>query len=529
MRAFHATLLATAPVFPFCLFVACGGGEASSGGADAGADVVNEHILHKDVGAGSSSGGNEAGMAIPPAGTQLVATANLLQVDGVTSDGYAIYTDTTDNSVWAVPVAGGMPQKITSNVSPTAVVQANGPVVLIWANVNATTNIGQFMVWTAAKGTQMLSMASSVGAPLSKDQSHVLFMDGTTMATTAIAVAGVDGTGKTTLVPAAVTTAACTPSIGWVGNDALASYCASMPSADAGGTDATLTRYAAASWMATNISTAAFTAFSGTNDHVLFFDHAGLEAYDAASGMTTLIDANGDSFVLTPDLTKVVYGTSMNGADGGFGSFGPFKVSPIASPSPTTLGTGIDVFYGISPDGNWVLGYTQLTMTTMFTNTILASTTTPGMPTTLVPMPTSSSIGDDFTTDSKFAIYTDSITESMTAQGPVTSGNLNAVAVAGGSAAPMQLGTSVWQEAAGPGSKVIFNPNWAPPLNLGFGLADLTEVDLSVASPAPKTLVSQADANFFLTTDKTKIVYSFSTGGGAQPTAMSGLWAMPVP
>jgi hypothetical protein len=375
----------------------------------------------------------------------------------------------------------------------------------------------------------MLSTASNVGAAVSKDGTHIIYMDGSTTTSTAIAVAGLDGTGKTTLVPMAVVSTACTPAVGFAGNDGLAAYCATAPSADAGTNDATLTRYSGASWMPTNISTSAFTGFSATptGDHVLFFDNAGLEAYDVGAGTTALIDAAGDSYVVTPDSMRVVYGTIASATDGGTASFGPFKVSPIAAPSATTLGTGVAAFYGISPDGNWVLGFTQQTQS-MLTNTLLASTTTAGTPQSLVATPTSSPIGDNFTADSKFAIFTDSITVTNTVSGGVTSGNLNAVGVTGGAMA-MQLGTAVWQEAAGSGSKVIFNPNWTAPANLGFGVADLTEIDLSAATPAAKTLVTQADANFYLTKDKATIVYSFSTGGGGSPTAMSGLWAMPVP
>jgi hypothetical protein len=286
-------------------------------------------------------------------------------------------------------------------------------------------------------------------------------------------------------------------------------------------------------WMPTPISTGAFPGFTANpmaEDHVLFFDPAGLEAYSVATGMTTLIDANGDSYILTPDGTKIVYGTFTPGVDGGAMTAGPFKVSSIATPSPTVLGTGIDAFSGISPDGNWVLGFTQQTSTAIpLSNVILGSTMTAGAPKPLVMSPTSSSIGDDFTTDSKFAIYTDTITATTTVSGSVTSGNLNVVSLGSSTATPMQLGTSVWQEAAGPGSKVIYNPMWTPPANLGFGVADLHEIDLSASPPADKTLVTQADANFFLTADKSTIVYSFSTGGGGSPTAMSGLWAMPVP
>jgi hypothetical protein len=540
MRPLHAAFLAAAvPVASFAFSAACGGSSSNGEPSDAGPADVG---LHRDSANASSSsgsssgGGGEGGMVIPPAGKQLVATMNLLTVDAVTSDGNAIYTDNTDNSVWAVPVAGGTPQKITTNVGPVTSIGAVGPVALMWTNLNPTTSIGQLVVWTAAKGTQSLSTQSSVGAAISKDYSHIAFLDNSTKTSTAIAVAGTDGSGKMTLVPTTTVSATCTPAVGWVGGDALASYCTSMcaSASDAGAGDAgaaatnpaTITRYAAGSWTPTNISTCAAPAFAAnsTADHVLFFDNGGLEAFNISSAATTPVDPNGDSFVITPDGAKVVFGTH---ASGDAGTAGPFKVSPIASPSPTTLGNGIDAFYSISPDGNWVLGFTQLVQTTNFSNTILASTMTPGTPTQLVQQPTSSSIGDDWTTDSKFAIFTDTIMTTMTVGGSVTSGNLNVVAVAG--ASPMQLGTAVWQEAAATGSKVIFNPNWIAPPNLGFGVADLTEIDLSSASPSPKVLVSAADANFFLTPDKMTIVYSYSTGGGSSPSAMSGLWALPVP
>jgi hypothetical protein len=96
-------------------------------------------------------------------------------------------------------------------------------------------------------------------------------------------------------------------------------------------------------------------------------------------------------------------------------------------------------------------------------------------------------------------------------------------------AMPMQLGMAVWQDAAGPGSKVVFNPNWTAPTNTGFGTADLMEIDLSQPAPASKVLVTAADANFFLTSDKMTIVYTYSNGGSSRPTAQSGLWAMPTP
>jgi hypothetical protein len=534
MRPFHAVLVAaaaSAAPFSLSLFVACSGSNNNAG--DAGSDAANDGFAKGDH--ASSSSGGEGGMVVGPTGKQIVTTMNLLQVDAVTTDGQVIYTDTTNNNVYAVPIAGGTPAMIVPNVSSNAVVGASGPVALIWANTGSGT-VGQLTVWTAAHGPQMLSMKSTVGAAVSKDNTHIAYLDNSTATSTAIAVAGVDGTGKQTLVMSAFVGTKCAVAVGFAANDALASYCPAAPGGDAGAEIGTLTRYSGSSWTPTNISTAtqagAFVANS-TGDHVLFYDSAGLEAYNIAGATTAVIDPNPLDFIVTPDGSKVVYSTAIPGVDGGATTIGPFKVSPIASPSPTMLGTGLYGFYAISPDGNWVLGESSPpAMNTNFTDSLLASSTTAGTPQKLNSMQNSSPIGDSFTTDSKFAIYTDTIMQKMTMSGAVTAGNLNAVATTG-MATPLALNpmmaSDVWQNAAGPGSKIIYNPNWNAPTMFGFGTADLMEIDMSQSAPAGKVLVTQADANFFLTTDHATIAYSYSVGATGQPSSMSGLWAMPVP
>jgi hypothetical protein len=546
MRPLHTFLTAPVSFAALGLVTACGSsGGGGSGPQDAASDVPMDviHVQPQDSG--------EGGASVPPSGMQLVETTNPLQLYGVTSDGYAIYGDTTTSNISAVAVAGGPPTMIVASAGANAIVTTDGPVVAIWSNPSPAF-IGPLTVWTSGKTPQMISTASLAGAFVSKDQTHIAFYDNSTSTTTDLAVAGVDGTGKATLAPMVPITMTCNPQIGWAGNDALTAHCGggAPPVADAGadaesegGTDAgasnpsavTITRYTGASWTPmpiTTTATATAVESNSTADHVLFFDNGGLEAYAIATGMTAPIDKDGDSFVITPDGTKAVYGTIIPpdaGPDGGgMASLGPYKVSPIAAPMPTTLGTGIFAFSSISPDGNWVLAFSQQDSTGALSNVLLASTSTAGTPQVLNMQATSSPIGDSFTVDSKFAIYTDTITQTTTASGGVTSGNLNVVALTG-SGMPMQLGMAVWQDAAGPGSKVVFNPNWIAPTNTGFGTADLMMIDLSQATPAPKVLVTAADANFFLTKDKMTIVYSYSNGGGGRPTAQSGLYAMPTP
>jgi hypothetical protein len=543
MRSSNALLVATAAsVVPFTLsfFVACSSNSGTAG--DAGSDAPSDGFVKGDH-TGSSSGG-EGGMSVPPSGKQLVPTMNLLQVDGVTSDGQVIYTDTTNNNVYAVPIAGGTPAMIVANVSANASVGTNGPVALIWANTGSGT-VGQLTVWTAAHGPQMLSAKSTVGAALSKDNAHIIFQDNSTATSTSIVVAGVDGTGKSTLVMSAFVGTKCAVAVGFAGADAVASYCPMSPSADAGAEAAgTLNVYSGASWTPTNVSMAMQAggfAVNPTGDHILYFDNAGLQSYPVAGGAPVTIEANPSGFILTPDGSKVVYATFTPGVDGGAGTLGPYKVSPVGMSSPTVLGMGLEGFYAISPDGNWVLGYDAAPTANNFTDTLLGSASMMLGPQSLNKSKDSSPIGDSFTGDSKYAIFTDSTQLVTTMSGMVTAANLSAVAV-GGTGTPVQLATGctppstgmnsttcVWQNAAGPGSKIIYNPNWTTPTMFGFGTADLTEIDMSQSAPAGKVLVTSADANFYLSADKMTIAYSYSTGTAGMATSMSGLWAMPVP
>ncbi|MGH7295897.1 MAG: hypothetical protein ACRELB_13220, partial [Polyangiaceae bacterium] len=102
-------------------FVGCGGStNKGGGGSDGGpessvpSDSSTGDASHKEASAGE--GGGEGGSGLPeggvaPQGTQLV-TSQYAALAGVTTDGYAIYTDISAITLNAVSVAGGAPSDI---------------------------------------------------------------------------------------------------------------------------------------------------------------------------------------------------------------------------------------------------------------------------------------------------------------------------------------------------------------------------------------------------------------------------------
>jgi len=68
----------------------------------------------------------------------------------------------------------------------------------------------------------------------------------------------------------------------------------------------------------------------------------------------------------------------------------------------------------------------------------------------------------------------------------------------------------VWQENAVSAAKVLYNDHYIGG-GASDGYADIESVDLSASPLAPTTVVSHADANYFLSADRTKLIYSFSS------------------
>ena len=330
-----------------------------------------------------------------------------------------------------------------------------------------------------------------------------------------------DGTNHKTLVAGAdITSQTCPLSLGFVGAYAVVVYCPAAGDAgagDGGATNATVASFTGTGWATTAVlTTAATTGFTGdkVGAHITFGTAAGLEVATLAAGTATTIDATGTAGLFTSDGNHIVYVTSG----------GDIASAPSAGgTAPTVLVTGgaFTGLLGLSPNDAYVLAYKTLTATAggdVLNDEYVASATTPGNATALSAGVTTAIYGDPFTADSTHVMYDQNVSGGT--------GDFDTQAVTGGTAA--DDGPTNWIWSSTTGSKAIFNLNWAAggnqTINGQAGTADLMAVD-TAGSAAPTLLVTQADAYFFLTAAKDKVVYSWSY----LPNSMSGIWVLPTP
>jgi hypothetical protein len=137
--------------------------------------------------------------------------------------------------------------------------------------------------------------------------------------------------------------------------------------------------------------------------------------------------------------------------------------------------------------------------------------------TTLDGMVTGANFGDPFTADSKHATFYTAVNASGT--GTFMSLDLPPT----GTASPVSM--TGWEGFAATGAKVVYDDNFMNATGSLNGYADIHSVDLSVTPPAPKTVASQADSFFYMTADKSTIVYSWH----ACPGANEGIYSAAVP
>jgi hypothetical protein len=504
-----AIALATSPS-------ACGGKASEEGdGSDSGtpeASTVKEASALADVArrdAAVAEAGFDAGLppgAMAPHGTQLVVS-NTVSVRSVTSDGYAVYVDSTTNVLYAIALTGGMPITI-GTIDAETYPFSYGPVVAYWSNDYASLTI-----WTAAHGAQTLATASD-GATIafSSDYSHVVYVDGLNTSTNEgnLMVASTDGTGKQALVSGiqAGFSTTCFPQAAFAESTVLAAYCANAPG-EAGAPSAALASFAAPTWAPTPIAMGIYPGFilSPSNADVLVGNGGGLTAYPLTGGPSTLIDSSGSlAATFTADSSAVVY-ANMAGA---------LARSPVATPHPTTLVAGAyEGLLSLSLDSSWVLAYQTLNTNTYASDLYLASAATPGTATTLASTETVPYGSATFTTDSSHVVFLTTATSGLT-------NPLSVAPSTGGT--PTILSQSSYYGFPLSGAKLVFDNNYTQGQQEGVGNADLDAVDTSQAAP-PALLVTQADALFFVTTDKEQIVYSWSYA----PGPLAGLWVMPAP
>jgi hypothetical protein len=430
----------------------------------------------------------------PPVGKQLLM-GGALTMRGMTSDGWAVYSDNDTLTLHAVSIAGGAARDIVP-LGISFAISVWGKDVFAWSNKN-TAAVGLLTVWTSAGGPRALSSASlAPWVAATVDGGDLLYLDdGDAEGQNGdlFAAAG-DGSSPRVILQAltGLQNDGCQALLGFAGSHALAAHC------DGGATQATISSFAMPSWKRVDLATGAADAWS--NDQagtvVLTATKAGTVLLPIDGGPGTTIDPSGGTGVLVANGQSAIYGAATN----------ELRRSRVLSPSPTTLvGSGVEGLYAVSPDEMSVLFYNNMDTVHLISEMYLTSAVTAGTPITLSATPTAAVHGDPFTSDSSHALYS---TEVDAVQ---QTGTLNALAIGGG--APRVLARDAWEVWAATGAKVVFSDNYAWTGQRVH--TDVLTIDTS-QSAEPTLIVYQADSEVFLSPALDQIVYTWSLDDGPQ-------------
>jgi hypothetical protein len=476
-----------------------------------------------DTGTTSTDGAVEAGPVLncntgvgPGASSTKLLASNTQSVQGVTSDGQVALWDSSAKSLSAIPVTGGTATMI--DAYDGSGISTSGPVIEYFNAANGMTpNVGALSIWTAASGKQTLGAAAYLSNPgggyfdVSADGTMVLYFSNATAKSADLYVSKTDGTGATKLVAGATYGAACGPEAHFLGNDILAITCS--PPSDSSTFTSTITVFSGASWTPTVLSSSAFVGVSWdkAGTEVSFLTAGGQYVQKIGSATAQLIDATGEGgATFSPDGTTLYYLT-MTG----------LYSANVTSPTPTKVaGTVFAGSFGVSPDGKWIENFENENSTTFFTDLYLTSTAANSTPLALVSSETAAFFSDMYTVDGSQALFFGNV--GLSGMGYV--GDFEHIVLGAGNV-PATIAHNVWQGNATHGTNVLYNDNYVGGGKV-YGYADIESLDLGTAGAKPTTLVSEADANYWLTADKKTLVYSFS----ACPTmGTPGVYTMPVP
>lgn len=512
-------------------------------------DAKSGHEASHDAGAtldAASGDAGDAGTPPTPTGTA-IETGHDMVIIGVTEDGHVVYQ--TDSGISAAPVAGGHGTQLASAgdaaSAPVAVVSHN--VVFLWSNVDFNSGAGTLSVWTSSMTgpPKPVSTASqppafhSGFAAASADSSAIVFStatsaDGTTtslagatlssLASPTVLASGLEGAGGCTL--GAVFTGTAAPFY------AVATFCEPV---DAGDTPATVNAYSTNAWaaghagdggappLATSVTT--FSVDQAAKAVAVGLDGGQLEIAALGGAARVPIDT---ASTLPPApllyLSKtdkfVLYATAS----------GALKTSPVTMSSPTTLvASAVNGLDAVSPNEAWAFVHNGTDPnTTLPSDLSLASTATPGTPTTLVMGTTVAGVlGDAFTSDatSSYAIFMTNIVQdnnnndvgtlcAVATAAPTKIIKLATAAVNSATYSPADLALS--------GTKLSFTDNFNA--NIGnTGSVDLHVVDLATTTPST-IVMSGADPLYAVSFDKQHILYTITFGGSTD-----GIYTVPVP
>ncbi|MSP61601.1 MAG: hypothetical protein EXR72_14935 [Myxococcales bacterium] len=428
----------------------------------------------------------------------------------VTDDDHAVYQTSKDKGAFVASFAGGSPTEIAADAARIAV---RGKLVFVFTGYDDASNSADLLVWSAAKGVKSLGKRSFLQAGMNssfyllavtEDGQNVMYSANTADdgSSAELWIAKSDGSGAVKAFPAPVAVdTACAPALFAAGNYFLASPCpAGAAKADGGAASreayAILASNPQKPILLQKNGRAAAADKKGTK--VAVVDEAKVaKLYPITGGAATALTGNFDSGFFTADGTALI----IHGNEGGMPAddvLGTLR-RQVPPAMPITLVATKDVadVREVNVDSKYIIFTKAWNSNRFHSDLFLASTEKAGTPVTLSAMDDGAIFGDAFTADGSHAIY-------YTAANADGIGVFKSIAVAGG--APRILGDKVWTSYATKGTMVTFNDFFQK--SKTFLRADILIVDVAKADK-PVLLVTQADADYFVSFSKTKYVFSY--------------------
>lgn len=483
-------------LFPILFTLGCSSGSSTNDMGSGGKDLS---MPGGDMAMGSTP---DMAMAANVPGTQLVKGTGI-QVLNVTDDDYVAYFDAMGNTS-AIPLAGGMPVMIDPSAGVAGV---SGKTIFSWDNYDMNTMIGGGLtVWTQATGAVMIASNSVTNAFIVSDDGQYVVTDQNAAgdgSTADLILIKTDGTGSKTLFTGVAMDMANAPVMRYAGGKFFIAHTAAGKTAvDVVATDGTITNL--------SMDAKQFVNNDKTGTHVMWAESSGNVSIATVGSAGMAAGTMFQNGLLLPDGSAGLITTTGGALQ---------RVTPggAATTLVATMANGFAVFdeRSLSPDGKFVLYYNSQDSTTGVGDLSLSSTTVANMTTPLTTMADGAIFGDAFTTDGTRLLFYTNVATGV--------GDFKSVDLAGGTAST--ISTNVWVSYNTPKPKgAIFNDNWKAGAMGTNGRADIKVIDDTSTTDAPTTIVTKAEADFYLSKDHSKLVYAYFATVGKE-----GVYVTPLP
>jgi hypothetical protein len=458
-----------------------------------------------------SDGDSGASAALASAdGSAAIFNGYNVEVYGVTTDGYVIYSANQPSGyegagVYAVPITGGTPRVILANFNANHYVTVRGRAVIVHPEAGHTGRT-PLLAWTAGSGgVQTLSTTSGATTLW---QYPVVHPQGGTAVYMTVTVPSFHGPSVGSLYVSRTSDAgsakallddvnldllgSCEPHFGFAGTNVVVDHCDGRdPSVHVLSTFDSSFNWARTDLLSEPIRGAGSRRWvtDTTGTFVMTHVPAGLEWFPFGGGPGGVVDTAAKSNPIDrgPGLiTKDGRALYMTAAG--------ISMSPLESPAPTVLVPGALGIQAMSPDESHVL----LSMNRVGANgaDLWLVSSTGGEPTKI---PTG--VGEDFfpptappfTSDSAYALF----------RTKERGYGLSAFAVRGGGE-PIVLADDAWEWVTGAGASVVYSDVVAP--DSAAARMDLKVADLA-AGGQPRLIASGVRSHFVVSQSKDKVVY----------------------